>query len=153
MAGLESIVRPFARPNSLATRRIVASAEKVEIGTAVISWGKAGTLAAAHQIDAIDETGVNFTVDLIEEQYDEKDRKTDQIRITQTLPSGTKNPDNFVDLDRPYQVNFLKVDLAGSKRRNETQIWSTAFDAAGYSSMTNNNKTGKAKFNLKRNLP
>lgn len=151
MAGLESIVRPFARPNSLATRRIVASAEKVEVGTAVISWGKAGTLAAAHQIDAIDETGTNFTVHLIDEQYDEQSRLTDVRRIEQTLPNGTKNPDNFVDLDRPYQVTFKKVEL-DSKRPNETQVWSTSIETADFSTMNKTNQTGKSKFNLNRNL-
>lgn len=151
MAGLESIVRPFARPDSLATRRIIASAEKIEVGTAVISWGKAGTIAAAHQIDAIDPTGTSFTVDLIDEEYTEQDRLTDVKRIEQMLPDGTTNPDNFVDLNRPYQVTFRKVEL-DSKRPNQTQTWSTAIETAGFSTINKNNQTGRSKFNLNRNL-
>lgn len=151
MAGLESIVRPFARPDSLATRRIVANNTKIEVGAAVISWGKAGAIAAAHQIDAIDETGTSFTVDLIDEEYTEESRKTDVRRIEQTLPNGTTNPDNFVDLERPYQVIFKKEDL-GSKQPNQTEVWSTAVETANFSTVNPNNKTGKSKFNLTRNL-
>lgn len=151
MAGLESIVRPFARPDSLATRRIVASREKIDVEPATITWGKPGTIAAAHQIDAIDETGTNFTVNLIDEQYDERDRLADVRRITQTLPDGTTNPDNYIDLSRPYQVTFVKVER-DSKRPNTTQVWSTAFDTASFSTMNKNNQTGKSKFNLNRNL-
>lgn len=151
MAGIESIIRPFARPDSLATKRIIASSEKIDVQAAVISWGKAGTIAAAHQIDAIDETGSSFTVDLIDEEYDEQSRKTDTRRITQTLPDGTTNPDNFVDLDRPYQVTFEKVELDG-KRPNETQVWSTSIETAGFSTVNPANKKGRSKFNLDRTL-
>lgn len=151
MAGIESIVRPFARPDSLATRKIIASAEKVDVATAVKTWGVAGQIAAAHQIEAIDETGVNFTVKLIDEEYDEQERKTDVRRIIQTLPDGTTNSDNFVDVNRPYQVTFTKVEL-DSKRPNETQVWSSAFETAGFTTMNKNNQTGRSKFNLNRNL-
>lgn len=44
MAGLESIVRPFVRPDSLTTRRIVSSREKVEVEPAIKSWGKPGNI-------------------------------------------------------------------------------------------------------------
>jgi hypothetical protein len=153
MAGIESIVRPFVRPDSLATRRIIASSEKIEVDAATITWGKAGTIAAAHQIDAIDETGTSFTVDLIDEEYteDRGKRLTDVRRITQTLPDGTTNPDNFIDLDRPYQVTFEKVELDG-KRPNETQVWSTSIETAGFSTVNPANKKGRSKFNLDRNL-
>lgn len=151
MAGIESIVRPFARPDSLATRRIVASGEKVSVGTAIIAWGKAGSLPAAHQIDAIDPNLENFTV-RVEENYTETGtRKTDVLRITQTLADGSKNAENFVDLDRPYQVSFVKLDL-DSSRPNETQVWTDAFDTAQFTTMNKNNQNINTKFNLNRNL-
>lgn len=153
MAGLESIVRPFVRPDSLATRRLIAKREKTAATPAVKSWGKAGTIAAAHEIEAIDETGTSFTVDLLDEEYTEDTgkRKTDVRRITQTLPDGTTNPDNYIDLNRPYQVTFTKVEL-DSKRPNETQVWSTAIETAGFSTINKNNQKGRSKFNLDRNL-
>jgi hypothetical protein len=150
MAGLESVIRPFVRPDSLATRRIVASNTKVDVQPAIITWGKAGTIPAAHQIEAIDETGTNFTVNTAD-QYTEKSRQTDVMRITQTLPDGTKNADNFVDLDRPYQVTFVRVDL-DSSRPNETEVWSDAFDTAQFTTMNKNNRSTNTKFNLNRNL-
>ena len=88
---------------------------------------------------------------LIDEQYDEQDRLTDVRRITQTLPDGTTNPDNFVDLDRPYQVTFTKVEK-DAKKPNETQVWSTSIETAGFSTVSPSNQTGKSKFNLRRNL-
>lgn len=152
MAGLESIVRPFARPDSLATRRIVAKREKTAATPAIKTWGKPGTIASAHQIDAIDEGGTNFTVDLIDEEYTETDnRLVDVMRIEQTLPNGTTNPDNFVDVERPYRVTFKKEEL-DSKRPNQSQVWSTAIETANFSTVNPNNKTGKSKFNLNRNL-
>lgn len=151
MAGLESIVRPFARPDSLATRRIVAKREKVEATPAVITWGKAGTLAAAHQIEAIDESGVNFTVVLCDDKYDELSRKEDPVRITQTLDDGTTNPDNFVDVQRPYEMSFKKVSET-DPRRNSSQVWSTAIETANYSTVGFNNKQCKGIFRLNRGL-
>lgn len=151
MAGMEAIVRPFARPNSLATRRIVASNTKIEVGTAVISWGKSGTIAAAHQIDAIDESGTNFTVVTCDDKYDELSRKEDPVRITQTLDDGTTNPDNFVDVNRPYELAFRKTSET-DPRQNTTQTWSTSIETAGFSTVGFNNQQCKGVFRLNRSL-
>lgn len=151
MAGLESIVRPFVRPDSLATRRIIASSEKIEVQPAIISWGTAGNIAAAHQVEEVDQTGTNFVVLNLNDKYTELDRKSDVRRIVQTLPDGTTNPDNYVDLNRPYQVIFEKLDPA-SQRQNETQVWSTAFETAQFSTVNNENAKSKSTFNLNRRL-
>lgn len=151
MAGLESIVRPFVRPDSLATRKLIASREQVEVTDATISWGEAGTLAAAHEIDQIDPTGLDFTVKLIDEEYIEQERKTDVRRIEQTLPNGTTNPDNFVDLDRPYKITFKKMDPASS-RPNQTQVWSTSIETANFKTLNPNKKDTNSRFNLNRSL-
>jgi hypothetical protein len=152
VARFESIVRPFARPNSLATRRIAAKST-VEVTPAVISWGTAGTLASAHQIDEVDEEGGGFTVLRCDDEYEEVSGKrlVDVRRIEQTLPDGTTNPDNFIDLERPYRVYFEKKELA-SQKRGVTQTWVTRFDTQVWSTMKNDNDKCQSKFNLDRNL-
>lgn len=153
MAGLEGIVRPFTAPNTLARRRLVASNTKIDVSPAVISWGSAGTLASAHQVDEIDPGG-SFTVLTCDDQYQEADkpRQVDVRRIVQTLPDGTTNPDNFIDLERPYRVYFEKTDLA-SQRRGQTQTWTTAFDTAVFQTTNNSDRKCRSTFTLKRNLP
>lgn len=149
---IESIVRPFARPDSLSRKRLVASREKIEVEPAVISWGRAGTLPTAHQIEAIDETGINFQVINLDDKYTEIDRKVDVRRIEQQLPNGTTNPDNYIDLERPYSVRFEKVDLASS-RVNETQVWATSIETTAFRTMNpDQNRKAKSVFNLNRNL-
>jgi hypothetical protein len=119
MAGIETIVRPFETPNSLARRRLVATNTKIPVSPARISWGSAGTLASAHQVEEVPTDG-SFTVLKCDDAYQEiKDsRKVDVRRIVQVLerdasgnPTKT-NPDNFIDLERPYRVFFEKVELA-----------------------------------------
>ncbi len=153
MAGLEGIVRPFQRPDTLARRRLIASASQVEVTPAIISWGSSGTLASAHQIDEIPdlENGGSFTVLTCDDQYEETQRQVDVRRVVQTLPDGTVNPDNFVDLERPYRVYFEKKELA-SQQRGITQTWTTAFDAAQFQTTNNNNKKCQSAFTLRRDL-
>lgn len=149
---LESIVRPFVRPNSLSTQRIVASREKVEVEPAIISWGTAGSLASAHQIEAIPEDpGVSFTVLMCDDEYTEKSRQVDVMRIEQTLPDGTKNPENYIDLERPYKVFFEKKELA-SQQRGVTQTFTTRFENTQFSTTNSSNQKCQSKFSLNRNL-
>lgn len=151
MAGLEGIIRPFQRPDTLARRRLVATNTKIDVTPAVISWGTSGTLASAHQVDEIDPGG-GFTIISCDDQYEEKSRLIDVRRIEQTLPDGTKNPDNYIDLERPYRVYFEKKELA-SQQRGVTQTWTTAFDTAVFQTMNNDSKKCQSTFTLKRNLP
>lgn len=151
MAGLEGIVRPFQRPDTLARRRLVATNTKIDVTPATISWGTSGTLANAHQVDEIDEGG-SFTVLTCDDQYEEKNRLVDVRRIEQTLPNGTKNPDNFIDLERPYRVYFEKKELA-SQQRGVTQTWTTAFDTAAFRTTNNDSKKCQSTFTLNRQLP
>jgi hypothetical protein len=158
MAGIESIVRPFARPDWLARRRLVATNTKVPVTPARISWGTSGTLASAHQVDEIPTDG-SFTVLQCDDTYEEiaDSRKVDVRRIVQVLerdasgnPTKT-NPDNFVDLERPYRVFFEKVELA-SQQRGVTQTWTTAFDTAVFQTNNLNQNVCKQTFTLQRNL-
>lgn len=151
MAGLESIVRPYQRPDTLARRRLIASNTKIDVTPAVISWGTGGTLASAHQIDEIPQDG-SFTVLTCDDQYEETKRLVDVRRIVQTLPNGTTNPDNFIDLERPYRVYFEKKELA-SQQRGITQTWTTAFDTAQFETTNNSDKKCQSTFTLQRNLP
>lgn len=150
MAGFEILVRPFERPAPIQKRRLVASNEKIEVTPARITFGQAGQLAQPTQID--DASDSSFTVKLCDDKYVETARKTDQLKITQTLPNGTKNPDNFVDLDRPYEVKFEKIELA-SQQRGETQIWSNTFETAQFETTNSANKKCVGTFELNRALP
>lgn len=151
MSNLESIVRPFQRPDSLARKRIVASNTKIDVQPAIISWGKSGTITAAHQIDQIDPTGAEFTVITCDDNFTEVGRKVDQIRVEQTLPDGTRNPDNYVDLDRPYQVT-MKKESETEPAKNTTQTWSTSISQSGFKTVGFNNKDCQSKYNFKRSL-
>jgi hypothetical protein len=148
MSGLEGIVRPFARPNTLATRRLIASNAKLDVRPATITWGQAGTIASAHQVAAIDETGVDFTVVSCDDRYDEVSTKVDVRRIVQKLPNGTTNPDNFIDLERPYEVFFEKKELASSAR-NGTQTWVAWFPDSAVFGTVKKNKC-QATFTMNR---
>lgn len=110
MAGLESIVRPFAKPDSLARRRIVAKA-KVAISPAVISWGSGATQATAKQVEQVKIEGAFQVVHT--ERWKEVSRKSETVRITQkiTNPDGTQTevPENYVDVSRPRSVKFKRV--------------------------------------------
>lgn len=148
--GFESIVRPFQRPDTLARRRIVAKTEEVEVTPAIISWGTAGSLPSAHEIEEIDEGG-SFTVLTCDDKYEEEKREVDVRRIVQTLPDGTTNPDNFIDLERPYRVYFQKKELA-SQRRGVTQTWTTRFETATFQTTNNSDKKCRSTFTLNRQL-
>jgi hypothetical protein len=108
---LEQIVRPFARPNTLARRRIIASSTKIEVPEAIISWGSAGTLPGATEIEQIDPTGVNFNVITCKDNYEEVDRQSRPVRIEQQ-----DNPENYVVFNRIDQVSFLRRDKKGGKQ-------------------------------------
>lgn len=139
MPGLESIVRPFERPNWLATRRLIAAREKIDVEPAIISWGKAGTIPGATQIDEpTADSFLNFTVQDCNDRFTELNRSTTSVRVTQ---EGV--PENFVDFNRidqiafqkdtkPQQssstqwVSYVETALASSP----TTTWQTAADAA-----------------------
>lgn len=61
-----------------------------------LCFGKVGTLPTP--------TSVGFKI--CNEHYGEVERKVNLERIEQTLPDGTKNPDNYVDVERAYQIKF-----------------------------------------------
>lgn len=137
MAGLEGIIRPFEWPNRLATRRLIAAREQVDVTPAILSWGAAGTIPGATQIDEPDEeSSFSFTVKDCTEGFQELSRKVTPIRIEQ---EGV--PENFVIFNRIDQmkmkrdtkskgsnttnwVSYVEVALENST----TTTWRTAFD-------------------------
>lgn len=139
MSGLESIVRPFVAPNRLATRRLVAAREKIDVEPAILSWGKAGTIPGATQIDAPDaDSFLSFTVKDCDEGFSEISRKTTVVRVTQ---DGA--PENFVDFNRIDQIAFQKDTkpkassstqwisyVETALENSETTNWQTAADSA-----------------------
>jgi hypothetical protein len=121
VTSFEQIVRPFARPNTLARRRIIASSTKIDVPEAILSWGSAGTLPGATEIEQIDPTGTNFNVITCKENYDEVDRRSRPVRIEQQ-----DNAENYVVFNRIDQVSFLKRDK--KKDRQVTYSINTAVD-------------------------
>jgi hypothetical protein len=148
--GFEILVRPFERPQSIQRKRLVASNTKIDVSPARITFGQAGQIASPTQIE---DAGSTFSVLTCDDKYIESSRQTTQMRIVQKLPDGTQNPDNFVDLDRPYEVKFEKIELA-SQKRGETQVWSNTFETAQFET-TNPNTQNKCQstFELNRALP
>lgn len=145
---LESIVRPFQRPDTFRTRRIVAHAEKVEVGTATISWGAAGTIAGAEEVE---DLGVAFTVITCDDEYDERpeDRKEVEDRITQVLADGTEVTENFVDVKRPTYLAFDKKSEFEKMNYEKTTSWQTAVETATFTTVDINNKKCMSRYNLK----
>lgn len=149
MAGLEGVIRPFVRPDTLARRRLVASNTKVDVTPAIISWGTSGTLASAHQVEQVDPDGV--TIEICKDDYVETKRFSDVMRIEQKLPDGTFNPDNFVDLDRPYKVYFERQESPNGGLGETTHFKDFAIPDSGVWGTVPSKCTNS--FTLKRNLP
>lgn len=143
------IVRPFERPNALATSRIVATNKKIPAAAATISWGKAGTLPGAQEIEAIDPAGLSFTVLTCDDEYEEipGTRRNVTKRITQIDDNGNPVPENYIDLARPTELYFWKQ---GDKapNYNKTTTWQTNVDTASFSTMNDNNKKCRSNYKL-----
>lgn len=145
---LEAVVRPFARPDSLARRRIVASNTKVEVSPAIITFGKSGTIVGAQEIEAIDESGTGFTVITCDDRYEETNRVQQQARI-----ENPDDSDQYVIVNRASQIEFNKVSEWEMANYNKTTTWQTAIETAEFSTVNINNKKCKATFDLQVNIP
>lgn len=150
---LEQVVRPFQRPQTIATQRIVATGEKVEVGTAIISWGQAGTLPGAEEVEEIEEDPVQTAFEVIDcdDEYEELDRNEETVRITQIDEAGNEVAENFVDVKRPKEISFEK--LTEKKPYDKTTTWTTAVETANFSTTDINDKKCKATYKLKIEIP
>jgi len=141
---LESIVRPFARPDTLARRRIIASSVKIDVPAATISWGRAGTLPGAQQIEEIDPLGTSFTVLTCDESYDEVrgSRRTVTKRIEKA-----DDPSIYIDVERPTEITFLKASQF-PQNYNKTTTWQTNVETTGFTTVNLSNRACRAIYKL-----
>ena len=148
MRNFESIVRPFQTPTILAKKRLVATTDKLDINPAVLSWGKPGNISFAHEIDEIPTDVLDFTIETCKEISTEQARKVDQVRVEQTLPDGTKNPKNFVDLDRAYQVTMTQTQPTDAS--NRTQTWALSWEKENFRTFGDADKKCTNTYNFSR---
>lgn len=145
---LEQLVRPFARPDALSRRRIVASNLKIEVTPAIISWGAAGSIAGAQEIEAIDEGGTAFTVLSCDDRYEEVDRGERAARV-----ENPDDPNQYVMVNRPTYIAFNKASEWEAANYTKTTTWQTAIETAEFSTININNKKCRATYELKVEIP
>lgn len=103
MQTIEQIIRPFQSPATLPKRRIVSTNTKISVGVAEIEWGQAGELPAPEKREFDDEGGIAFTVLKCDDQFGEKERKFNVVRIENPV-----DPAQFVMVERINQIKFDK---------------------------------------------
>lgn len=131
------IVRPFERPGTIATKRIVSTAEKIDVGPAVFTWGRAGASINAEQLDD-PPPPIEFAFEVkTKKTFQETFRLSDVIRVR-----NSDDPNQFVDVKRPRKVKYEKreanvypdgteVDVTAKYSASYTEnprsdIWKTA---------------------------
>jgi hypothetical protein len=102
--GLEYIVRPFTTPGPHGTT-IIPSTPSGSRERATLTWGAAADMPARSEI-----AGVNFEVVCCKESLSENDRKTEKIRVFQTLEDGTISDTNWIDYERPISMRLKKAE-------------------------------------------
>jgi hypothetical protein len=88
---LEQVVRPFAPPAILSTKRIVPAPTK-EASEATITWGSAGSIP---QPEKIPDTGSDYIL---------KERTFEIVRV-----HNKDDPTQFVDVARPITITFTET--------------------------------------------
>lgn len=79
MPSLEQLVRPFAKPTPLATRRVFGINANVAPEEVIIAWGVAGTMPTPTKED---DGQVGFKVENCNDTFKEKNRKTHDQTIS-----------------------------------------------------------------------
>lgn len=118
MYDLEKIIRPFQRPTTIETRRIVANSIKDPVEPATGSFGKAGTLPAAIQDAEASTSGFEFKVISCDDRFAEHQRVTVPIKV-----SNPDDPDTFVMVDRIETISwkhFEKPTQASQQTADKT---------------------------------
>lgn len=115
---LEQIVRPFQKPVSIATRRIVSVNQNVTSQDAIIAWGQAGAMPSPTQ-EQPGQTG--FKIENCNETFHEKNRTTHDQTITDGA-SGASVTFTITD-----KITFSKSNLDAvnvGSLRTETTVYS-----------------------------
>jgi hypothetical protein len=99
MANLEYVIRPYQTPDVYG--RIVIPSSSTRADRATLTWGAttSGTVPTATPKKTNDMT---YQFDCCNEGLTEQSRLTNRIRIT------GNDPDNWVDVERPYQLKLKK---------------------------------------------
>jgi hypothetical protein len=104
MDGLEYVIRPFTTPGPHGTI-LIPSTPSGSRERATLTWGAAADMPTRSEIG-----GVDFEVVCCKEGLTENDRKTETIRVFQTLPDGTISTTNWIDYERPISMRLKKTD-------------------------------------------
>lgn len=88
----ETIVRPFQSRQVITTRRIVPSvSDGSDTGTAVLTWGEAGTIEKGAKQEEGDLASAGFTTNCCDDTWDQKgDPVTEDIDAPVSTASGTQ---------------------------------------------------------------
>lgn len=100
---LEALVRPFQRPDLFSRPRLIAARGKDAVSSAVISWGAAGDVPSATQIDSVPSDPTNFQLRTCNDRFTETTRTTSRQRV-----SNPNDASQFVDFDRVETISFQK---------------------------------------------
>lgn len=100
---IETIVRAFAAPLVLATRRVPVFVQSAAEADAIISWGNAGTLIDPQEILPAGTSGdqVGFQIVNCSPPNEESGRKTKTQRVTNQDDSS-----QFIDVQVPTEITF-----------------------------------------------
>lgn len=145
MLAIEQITRPVAFSDPLNRRRLVASNVKIDVPVASITWGDAGDIAAAHEVEGIPDNPLNFQVINCDDRFTELSRKEDFMRIENPLDS-----EDYVNLKRPRELIFDRKseNQLNTQNYNKTTIWKTAVETATFSTVDFNSKKCASRFSL-----
>lgn len=118
MPSLEQLVRPFAKPTPLATRRVFGINQSVATEEVLVAWGTAGNLPTPTK----EEDGqIGFKIENCNDTFKEKDRKTHDQTITDDA-SGASVTFTITD-NITFSKESLDAQNVGSFR-TETTVYS-----------------------------
>jgi hypothetical protein len=146
MQSLEQIVRPFQSPAVLAKRRVVSTSIKIDVDEVIVEWGRSGDLPAPIKREVIDDEGFAFTVVKCDDNYQEKNRAFNVVRI-----ENPDDPSQYVMVERINQIKFNK------ENENEQQVYNNestsfvtlpAFDNTTYYASNYGQEQCHATYNL-----
>jgi hypothetical protein len=102
---IEEIIRPFASPGALATRRVPVVNTQTNPIPGSITWGGSGTAPTAIALPDQTPVGMDFTlIDPYTEKYVEKSR----VVVPQKIVNPS-DPSQFVIVDQTKKSTFAKT--------------------------------------------
>lgn len=134
---LEYIVRPFQAPNAHGTI-VIPSTPKESTETAILTWGGESTLPE------VQYTEVGFVVRKTREDFDEKKRDAETVRIT------GNDPENYIDVARSKKLYLDKLTGPDLSPADASQTDNATAAPSGLSTGSSGTKT-KATMQLNNN--